>query len=169
MENTIGLKYFCKWYKGIRLGYKLNRLLWELRYAFKRAWIGYDDVDVFECYERFRIRMILILTRFKETHCGLWWVPEESEHYDHLGDIDDYARRRYFNEEETDTIIEMMIWHLQMMDENFVEKQLYGDCVYDDDYKDKTNEELKRISKVMNQNKDAFMKLFNMFYYNLWD
>ena len=56
-----------------------------------------------------------------------------------------------------------------MTDEDFVEKQLYGNNVYDDDYRMKDKDELIRIGKVMTQNKDAFMKLFKMFFYDLWD
>ena len=167
--NTIGLKYFWKYNKKSSLKWKLQDLRWELRYAFKRAWLGYDDVDVFECFERFRVRTIIILERFKETHMGLWWVPETSEHYEYLGHIDECANRRYFNKEETDIIIETMIWHLKMIDEDFVEKQLYGDCIKDDNYRSKTWDERQRINKVMIQNKEAFMKLFNMFYFDLWD
>ena len=57
------------------------------------------------------------------------------------------------------------------MDEDNVEKLLYGKNVYDDDYnfKEYTMERCKRISLVMNQNKEAFMKLFNLFFWQLWD
>lgn len=167
--NKIGLKYFWQNHKGSSIKHKLKQLRWELRYAFQRAWKGYDSVDVFECFEMFRVRMINILERFKETHMGLWWVPQDTEHYEYLGHLDECANRRCFNNEETDTIIDAMIWHLKMMDEDFVEKQLYGDCVYDENYRFKSIEEMKRISNVMCQNKEAFMKLFNMFYYDLWD
>ena len=167
--NKIGLKYFWQNHKGCSLKYKLKELRWELRYAFKRAWVGYDDVDVFSYNSRFRERLIAILERFKETHMGLWWVPKESEHYEYLGYLDECANRRCFNEEETDMIIETMIWHLKMMDEDFCEKQLYGDYVYDDNYRHKDIKELIKIGNVMHQNKEAFMKLFNMFFYDLWD
>ena len=169
MINTIGLKYFWKDNKHNSLKWKLKNLRWELRYAWKRAWLGYDDVDVFSFNTRFIERTIAILERFKETHYGLWWVPEESEHYENLGHIDDRVAHRCFNYEETNAIIEMMIWHLKMTDEDFVEKQLYGDCVSDDNYRYKTWQETKKIGSVMNQNKDAFMKLFSMFYFDLWD
>jgi hypothetical protein len=170
--NTIGLKYFWKDYKTSSFKHKLKQLKYELRYAFKRAWLGYDDVDVFECFERFRVRTILILERFKETRVGLWWVPEESEHYEQLGYLDAHTNKRVFSNEDMNIIIDTMIWHLKMMDEDFVEKQLYGSCIYDENYrfdKFKTIEETRRISNVMVQNKEAFMKLFNMFYFDLWD
>ena len=167
--NTIGLKYFWRDYKDSSLKHKLKQLRYELHYAFKRVWLGYDDVDVFEYFERFRIRTILILERFKETHVGLWWVPEESEHYEQLGYLDTCTNKRVFSNEDMNMIIDTMIWHLKMMDEDFVEKQLYGNCVYDENYRFKTIEEIQRISNVMVQNKEAFIKLFNMFYFDMWD
>ena len=58
-----------------------------------------------------------------------------------------------------------------MMDEDYVEKKLYGNNIYDEDYDAdcRNMEDYKRISFVMIQNKDAFMKLFSLFYYDLWD
>ncbi len=168
MDN-IGLKYFWKEYKDYSFKYKLKQLKWELKYAFKRAWLGYDDVDVFGYFSRFATRTILVLERLKENHVGVWWVPEESEHYNDLGSEDKFTGLRVFSGEETEIIIEMMIWHLKMTDEDFVEKQLYGNNVYDDDYQIKSKDELIRIGNVMMQNKDSFMKLFKMFFYDLWD
>ena len=67
----------------------------------------------------------------------------------------------------------MMIYHLEMMDENHVEKVLYGKNCYDDDYEfikgKECIERIKRIRSVMSQNKDSFMKLFSLFFYQLWD
>lgn len=167
--NNIGLKYFWKEHKGDGLKCILYDLKLELKYAFKRAWLGYDDVDVFSYFSRFTTRTILVLEKLKETHVGVWWVPEESEHYNDLGSEDELTGCRVFSEEETDVIIETMIWHLKMTDDDFVEKQLYGNNVYDDDYRMKNKDEFVRIGHVMEQNKDAFMKLFKMFFYDLWD
>ena len=61
-----------------------RELLRELRYAWRRAWIGYDDVDFFECFEMFRRRMIRILEDFINHGNGLLNLPQESEHYKEL-------------------------------------------------------------------------------------
>ena len=52
-----------------------------------------------------------------------------------------------------------------------VEKKLYGGNAYDDNYEVgcRSIEDRKRIYSVMRQNKNAFMKLFSLFYYDLWD
>lgn len=169
--NTIGLKDLFKRNKGNRLRWKLHNLKYELKYALQRAWLGYDNRDVWACESMFQERMILILKEFRNTHYCLWWVPEESEHYNKLGYLDNVSNKRCFNEEETDTIIDMMIWHLKMMDDDFVEKQLFGTCIEDDDYIVglRTHDDYLRIFNVREQNKKCFMKLFNLFYYDLWD
>ena len=168
--NDLGLKDF--FISSRKEKYKLRRffreLRWELRYAWRRAWRGYDDVDMFECFEMFRRRMIRILEDFIRHGHGLLNLPQESEHYNEL--LKRFPER-YFDEENTKLIYQTMIFHLQMMDEDYVEKMLYGNNVYDDDYEVscRSIEDHKRIYSVMRQNKDAFMKLFSLFYYDLWD
>ena len=147
-----------------RLRRFFRELRWELRYAWRRAWFGYDDVDMFECIEMFRRRMIRILEDFIKHGNSLFPIPIRSEHYDEL-------LKRFsnvsFDKEHTELIYRTMIFHLQMMDEDYVKKILYGN----DGYKISCHsiEDYKRIDSVMDQNKDAFMKLFSLFYFHLWD
>lgn len=145
-----------------------RELRWELRYAWRRAWRGYDDVDMFECFETFRRRMIKIFEDFIKYGRSNLNIPRESEYYDELLKA---FPEGYFNTEATQTIYETMIFHLRMMDEDYVEKQLFGSCIYDKDYKVgcRTIDDYKKIGLVMQQNKNAFMKLFSLFYYDLWD
>ena len=168
--NDLGLKDFfiSSRKEKIKLRHFLRELRWELKYAWRRAWIGYDDVDMFECFEMFRRRMIRILEDFiKHGHAYLT-IPTQSEHYNEL--LKKFPKG-YFDEEHTELIYRTMIYHLQMMDEDFVEKILYGNNVYDDDYEIgcRSIEDHKRINSVMEQNKNAFMKLFSLFYFHLWD
>ena len=168
--NDLGLKDFFVSSKKEKpkLRYFLRQLRWELKYAWRRVWIGYDDVDMFECFEMFRRRMIKILEDFVKYGHGLLNLPQESEHYNEL--LERFPEG-YFDEENTKLIYQAMIFHLQMMDENYVEKKLYGNNIYDDDYEVNYRSigDYKRIYSVMRQNKDAFMKLFSLFYYDLWD
>ena len=152
----------------IRPRHFFRELSWELRYAWRRALIGYDDVDFFECFEMFRRRMIRILEDFINHGNGLLNLPQESEHYNEL--LEKFPEG-YFDDENTKLIYQTMIFHLQMMDENYVEKILYGNNVYDDDYEVscRSIEDHKRIYSVMKQNKNSFMKLFSLFYFDLWD
>ena len=168
--NDLGLKDFfvSNRKEKIKLRHFLRELRWELRYAWRRAWIGYDDVDMFECFEMFRRRMIKILEDFIKHGHGLLNLPQESEHHNEL--LKKFPER-CFDEENTKLIYQTMIFHLQMMDEDYVEKILYGNNVYDDDYEIgcRSIEHRKRIYSVMRQNKNAFMKLFSLFYFDLWD
>lgn len=140
----------------------------EIKYAWQRVWRGYDDIDTIECYEMFRVRMIKILESFVHNRNAYLNLPREYERYDEL--LKRFPNG-YFDEEATDVIYETMIHHLKMMDENHVEKVLFGTCIYDDDYVhvDRTLEDYRRIGEITHQNKEAFMKLFSLFYYHLWD
>ena len=166
---ALGLKDFfiSSRKEKIRPRHLLRELRWELKYAWRRAWVGYDDVDFFECFEMFRRRMIKILEDFVKHGHGLLNLPQESEHYNEL--LERFPEG-YFDEENTKLIYQTMIFHLQMMDEDYVEKILYGNNVYDEDYQGcRSIEDHKRIYSVMKQNKNAFMKLFSLFYFDLWD
>lgn len=168
--NNLGLKDFFinsrKEKIGLRLFFREFRL--ELRFAWNRAWRGYDDADMFDCFEMFRKRMIRILEDFTKNGHTLLMIPDESEHYNEL--IRKFSKV-YFDEENTKLIYRTMIFHLQMMDSDYAEKKLYGNNVYDDDYQIgcRSVEDYKKINLVMQQNKDSFMKLFSIFYYQLWD
>lgn len=171
VENLdLGLKdYFVSSFKNkTKPKHFLRQLRWELRYAWRRAWLGYDDVDMFECFETFRVRMIKILEDFIKYGSSDFNLPKESEHYEEL--LKRFTEG-YFEDEETKSIYETMIFHLHMMDKDYVEKKLFGKCVYDDNYSIgcRTEEERKRIANVVTQNKNAFMKLFSLFYFDLWD
>ena len=167
---TLGLKDFFVHIKTNKTNIKcfFRELRWQLKYAWRRAWYGYDDVDMFECFEMFRRRMIRNLEDFIKHGNGLLNLPQESEHYNEL--LEKFPEG-YFDDENTKLIYQTMIFHLQMMNEDYVEKILYGNNVYDDDYEIgcRSIEDHKRIYSVMRQNKNAFMKLFSLFYYDLWN
>ena len=167
---ALGLKDFFINIKTDKTNIKdfFRELRWQLKYAWRRAWYGYDDVDMFECFEMFRRRMIRILKDFINHGNALLNLPQESEHYNEL--LKKFPER-CFDDKNTKLIYQTMIFHLQMMDEDYVEKILYGNNVYDDDYEVgcRSIEDYKRIYSVMRQNKNAFMKLFSLFYFDLWD
>lgn len=168
--NDLGLKDFfvSSRKEKIKLRRFFKELRWELKYAWRRAWRGYNDVDFFECFEMFRRRMIRILEDFIHHGHAYLTVPNQSEHYNEL--LKRFPEG-YFDEEHTELIYRTMIYHLQMMDEDYVEKKLYENNVYDNNYEVgcRSIEDIKKINSVMEHNKNAFMKLFLLFYYHLWD
>ena len=167
---TIGLRDYLKTKKTSSLRCRIKNLKYELKYAWQRAWYGYDSMDWIEMFACFIERYKAILKDYRKNHWGLLCVPKEYR---------DVFNKYSFNEIETDVIIDTMIYHLEMMDEDYVEKVLYGKNI--DDYsldrfeefeeylKNNTIEKNNRIYSVMEQNKDAFMELFSLFFYNLWD
>lgn len=167
---TIGLRDYLKTKKTSSLRCRIEDLRRELKYAWQRAWYGYDCMDWIEMFACFIERYKAILKDYREKHWGLLSVPEEYR---------DVFNKYSFDEVETDVIIDTMIYHLEMMDEDYVEKVLYGKNVNDysidrfeefEEYlKNNTLEKTNRIYSVMLQNKDAFMELFSLFFYNLWD
>lgn len=162
--NYIGLKNFGKQYEGCGLRYKVERLYWELRYAFQRAWKGYDFLSVVDCSYRFRELMIFILEEFKEHNIAPFYFPEESEHYeDYKGEIDSFCQRKLMPKEDTDLIIDMMIYHLKLSDHDYVEN-----FIYKNEVKNLKKDDYKRISAIANDNKTRFFKLFSMFFYQIW-
>ena len=168
--NALGLKEFFATRKTRKLSLCsfLRELRWELKYAWQRAGRGYDFLDTIECSEMFRRRMIRVLNNYAEYGHGLLNIPTQSEHYDKL--LEKFPEP-YFDEEHTKLIFQTMIAHLEMMDEDYVEKIIFGKNVYDNDYKVgcRTLADYKRIAEVVEQNKNAFMKLFSLFFYQLWD
>ena len=159
---SIGLKGSWKETKGLALKCRLRETYWNFKYAWLRAWYGFDYRDSFNMNGMFVEKYKTILKWYKKHNIALFNVPEEYR---------DKFNKFSFTEEETDVIIDMMIYHLEMLDEDHVEKLLYGKNVDDNDWdlnKDWTMEKSIRISHVVDQNKKAFMKLFGIFFFDLW-
>lgn len=132
-------------------------------YAWQRAWKGYDPREIWDMNTGFVEKYKAILKDYRKNHWCLFNVPEE--YRESFGKL-------IFDGSETNDIIDTMIFHLEMMDEDYVEKVLYGKNIYDDDYdfkKDFSIEKTKRVWSVVDQNKEAFMRLFNLFFWQLWD
>ena len=160
---ALGLKGSWKETKGCNFGYRLRDLKWNLKYAWQRAWRGWDSRDMFNMHTSFIDRRKEILKAYRKNHYTLLNIPEEYRYM--------FGNRLFFDEYETNMILDTMIYHLEMMDEDYVEKAVYGKNIYDDDYNfmDSSLEKRHRIDSIMNHNKDAFMKLFNVFFWQLWD
>lgn len=161
--NEVGLGNFQERYRGNRKSYKVSSFLMELKWAWQRAWKGYDDCDAFGFSDRFPKRMALILEEYKMNTTKCFSVPSGSIHYESLGRVYGSTGERIFRRDETVAIIDTMIWHLKMMDEDFVEDQLHKNGS-----ESLTDKDGIRILKIRMQNKERFMKLFNMFYWQLW-
>lgn len=65
---ALGLRNFWKSAKGTGLRYKLSNLIWELRYAWQRAWYGYDDIFMFNADKVLLILLPEVLTDYEKNN-----------------------------------------------------------------------------------------------------
>lgn len=162
MKNSIGLKGAWHKTKGARLSFRIKEFCWELRYAWQRAWRGYDFTDVFELGFNFVERMPFLLREFKKYNDALFpniddngKLPSEYKSIDELS----------LTEEETDAILDEMIFYFENCNEDVVYERLYGI----DPYKDEFNYEQW---KVANEERDRCwkeaMRLFSKWSGYLW-
>lgn len=133
--DTITIPY----YVGLRC---CKRLYWNIYYGFERMFKGYDSVDVFEVYANFIDRYSKILKRLRDNHMG---YPCD------------------MTEEEWESVLDMMVYHLHYMQEDNVIKDLEKG-VPKDWYPSQKN-----IDVIMEKHKDEFFKLFSKYFYSLWD
>jgi hypothetical protein len=126
--------YKAKW--------KIKDTYWEVRYGFERMFKGYDSVDTFETFAKFIERYTKILKDLRNCHYG------------YPGNI---------SEEEWDTILDEMIYHLHYMDEETVTEALEKDVP--DDWVASS----KTAYEIMDKHKREFFKLFSEYFYDLWD
>ena len=151
--EKIGLNGFRDKYKGCRFRYKLRQLRWELRYAGRRAWEGFDDVDIFNLDDQFIDRMIVLLTEYNKHNVSLFVNPESPK-----GEL------KYFTEEETRQVVANMIWYFENCKEEVVGERLYGE-----DWMDlKDVKVYESIHDEMIRCKNMAFKMLSDYFYQLW-
>lgn len=108
-----GLKDYPKMVKGTGLRYRIKELYWQLRYAWQRAWKGYDYTDVFELGFNFAERMPTLLREFKKYNVGLFPDLDKND-------------GSSLTEEQTDAVLDEMIFYFENCDEDVVYQRLFG-------------------------------------------
>lgn len=88
------VKYF-PW----RLGLKIKNLYYQIKYGFQRMFRGYDDNELFNMDITFVNRYLKVLKNFRENH---------------------YGYPGYITEKQWDNILDEMIKHLALMNEDNV-------------------------------------------------
>ena len=151
--EKIGLNGFRDKYKGCKFRYKLKQLRWELRYAWRRAWEGFDDQDIFNLDDQFIDRMIVLLTEYNKHNVSLFVDPESPK-----GEL------KYFTEEETRQVVEKMIWYFENCKEEVVGERLYGE-----DWMDiKDVKVYESVYAEMLRCKNIAFKMLSDYFYQLW-
>lgn len=173
-EIRLGLKgqfnYAVHNYSSVRS--IIDHVWWEIKYAWRRAWYGYDDRDVFSFDQSFRDKMIVCLKELDKTRSSVFNVPDGyiGDVTDIEEDITEYYYNKHFSNEGTSKIIQEIVECLKMSDEDYVEKQLYGTNIYDKDYHwMNTREDFLRIESVRKENQDKAFDMLKMFWDQLWD
>ena len=119
----------------------MKNILKQIKYGFQRMLRGYDDNEISDIEYSFVKRYIKILTDFKNRTdiCPLGISLKE------LTDI-----------------VDEMINHLKLMNEEYVIKELCKDMPadYHPDY--------ETIVRIMLNNKNEFFKLFSQYFTDLW-
>jgi|LSQX01.2.fsa_nt_gb hypothetical protein len=92
----IGLKNIFKNLEGASLGYRLRHIRYELKYAWQRAWRGYDDSMVFDMNDTFIELYREILKDFKENLHGYPGTMTEEEWNDILDEMIGSLDRMYY-------------------------------------------------------------------------
>jgi hypothetical protein len=97
------LKYFLRDTKGMSFIIRVKEFGWELRYAWQRAYRGYDDTDVFNLDINFLEKTYMLLVELKKTHNTLFVNPETKE---------------CLSSEETDNVFDEIIESFRVAVEN---------------------------------------------------
>lgn len=136
--------------KGASLRYKLRILGRELQYAWQRAWRGYDSTDVCELGYNFAARMPVLLKEFKKNNFALF---TDSESHTTL------------TEEETNKVLDDMIFYFENCDEDHVCKRLFGSDLCEWDF-DKEKSEAVRYE--LSRCQAEALRLFSKWVWDLW-
>lgn len=146
--RNLGLRNALKRFPGACLSFRIKDLYWEIRYAWQRAWKGYDDTDIFELGYNFMHRMPTLLKEYKDHYNGLFY---------------DTDKGRVLTEEEMNQLLDEMIFYFENCDEEHVYERLYGQefhYPYGNDWK-QVNEEVDRCQKEA-------LRLFSKWCAHLW-
>ena len=136
--------------KGSGLRWKIKTLYWEFRYAWQRAWRGYDFTDVFELGYNFATKMPELLGEFKKYNNALFTDRESLT---------------TFTEEETDRVLDDMIFFFENCDEDHVYKRLFGVNFLEEEY---DSDKWKAVRTELDRCRTEDMRLFSKWVWNLW-
>lgn len=137
-DESLWEKVICFPY---RLSYAIEQLWEKIKSAIKRARKNYDDFDLYDVSSSFIERYIRILTEFKQKTCSFPFS---------------------MSEEEWDNILQEMIDHLKLMNEEDIVAILSKGMP--EDYEVNYRE----VWRIQQLHKDEFFKLFSKYFYDLW-
>lgn len=155
MDN-LGLKGAWKKHQGARLRFRIKEYCWDLRYAWQRAWRGYDNIDVFDLGFITLEKMPILLREFKKHNDALFYNLENNT---------------YLTEEETNAIIDHMIFLFEnSYDTDICYKRLFGVESHEDVLADREDwhERYKAANIERSKCYEEALELFKKWGYQLW-
>jgi hypothetical protein len=160
------LKGFFKTHKGMSLRLKLRELKWELRYAWQRAWKGFDDTEVFELDKSFIERIVMALKEFK-IHNDTRFRNYDNLNNSTLSIVDPSA---WLSEEETNSVIDEMIYLFENSDADEMLQPLYGrfNTITRDFENRPTAQQMAECFAKAQENRHKGLKLFEKYFDCLW-
>ena len=147
------LKGCLKEIKGCGLRYKVRCVCWQLKYAWQRAWRGYDNTDVFNMAGNLREKMIVMLEEYNKNRHVLFNKPNIN--LLQLANLDDVV----ITDEETSAVIEKMIDLLRKSDELYY----YDNFILKDGYT------YEIVAKRCEESKNEFLDMMKLYGDQLWD
>lgn len=147
-----GLRYFFKKTSGAGLRWKMRALVFELKFAWQRAWRGYSDSDTWDICDEIIVTLPTLLKEFRKCHHGLF-VDQES------GAV--------LSEKETEAVIDELVFYLENCDEDVVYERLFGIDPYNEPAYNKAR--WCQVPSEMHRCKNEAMLLLNKWLWQLWD
>ena len=74
---ALGLKGSWRETNGCRFIHRLKELKWNIKYAWQRAWRGWDDTEKFAMGYNFIERTKQILQSYRKNHMSLFNIHED--------------------------------------------------------------------------------------------
>ena len=152
MSGKYGLKDYLHYHQEESLKHFFGTLGHQRKYAWQRAWRNYDDTDLFDLFFNFTSRMPALLKEVKKNNDTLF---RNLNHEDELT----------LTVEETDAILDEMIFYFENCNLDTVYRRIFGD---------KKLNECKRLNAIEDVSKennccwDMAMMLFYKWSSNLW-
>lgn len=147
-----GLRYYFKKTAGAGFCWKIRALIFELKFAWQRAWRGYSDSDVWDICDEMTVTLPALLKEFRKCHHGLF--VDEATHV-------------ILTEEETDAVIDELVFYLENCDEDIVYERLFGIDPYKEP--DFNKARWQQVANERKRCKDEAMILLAKWLWQLWD
>lgn len=149
MDYQWGLKGCLARWKGSGILLRFKMIAREIKYAWQRAWRGYDFRDVKNLGFNIVDKMPVLLKEFKKHNHQLF--------------VDD--NNRFLNETETENIIDRLIYCFENSNEDYVYERLFGIQIWEDKY---DKERCNKVAEEIFKNKKEAFNLLEKWTYNLW-